>query len=184
MDDEIICQHCGRPNLREAEKCWYCQSPIPHETPEGETKASFKEAFDTSESAQPPVTASDTETNVVNEDIPEWLSRIRALKAQEIQEDEERTRWQQQALFAGKNPESVSQQRKSKNPPAHPPRRRSVQPADEDNQEKDAEPAKPSSLALTQSSDNNTGQVSPMQESPDELPPDDLPEGFTPLERD
>lgn len=183
MVDEIICPACGRPNLSEAEKCWYCQSPIPHETPEGETETSFEEAFDTSEPAQPPVTASDIETTT-NEDIPEWLRRIRALKTQEIQEDEERTRWQQQALFAGKKPESISQQRKSKNLPAHSPRRRTVQPADEDNQEKNAEPANTSSLPLTQVTDNNTGQVNPMQESPDELPPDDLPDGFTPLERD
>ena len=181
--DEIICPACSRPNLSEAEKCWYCQLPLPHETPEGETEASFEEAFDISESTQSPLTAADAETSM-NEDIPEWLSRIRALKAHEIQEDEERTRWQQQALFAGKSPESVPQQRKSKNPSAHPPRRRTVQPADEDNQEKDAESAKPSSLPLTQSSDNNTGQVNPMQESSDELPPDDLPEGFTPLEKD
>ena len=26
--DEIICPECGRPNLAEAEKCWYCQVPL------------------------------------------------------------------------------------------------------------------------------------------------------------
>ncbi len=102
--DEIICSNCGRPNLPEANKCWYCQSPLNKDAASqaetGEPEAEGDQFIE--EIAQPtkkPVPVQDPV-----EDIPDWLKRIRE-KEQKVREAEEASdQWQQQGFFGTSAP--------------------------------------------------------------------------------
>jgi hypothetical protein len=97
--DEIICTNCGRPNLAEAEKCWYCQTPL---VKEESTGMDDSDAADTPLDANPqPAHKEPAQAPENEEDIPEWLKRVRELKAQDFPEEEETDQWQQQGLFVG-----------------------------------------------------------------------------------
>ena len=102
--DEIICSNCGRPNLPEANKCWYCQSPLNKDaildTETGESEGAGdpfeKQAGQPEKKPAPAPEAS--------EDVPEWLKRIRE-KEQKVREAETaRDEWQQQGLFSNSSP--------------------------------------------------------------------------------
>ena len=94
--DEIICPECGRPNLIEAEKCWYCQVPLvskeddPDEQSEPDAQQAGEEAANNKSAA--------SEEN--DENLPEWLKRIRELKKADTPV-EEVDEWQQEKLFPG-----------------------------------------------------------------------------------
>jgi len=115
--DEITCSNCGRPNLRDAVKCWYCQSeltalaagqsvapsestPSTHGVPEIDEQKDFTKSGKRSERTA--------------EDLPDWLKRIRELKQQDQVIEEEKNKWQQQDLF--------KQSLKDKSKPAPPSR--------------------------------------------------------------
>lgn len=102
--DEIICSNCGRPNLPEANKCWYCQSSLNKDAildtetgePEGAGDPFEKQAGQPEKKPAPAPEAS--------EDVPEWLKRIRE-KEQKVREAETaRDQWQQQGLFGNSSP--------------------------------------------------------------------------------
>ena len=183
MIDEIICQECGRPNLQGAEKCWYCQSPIPQLQASEESTPDEAPSENLDNSAQ----GTETETgqkNIVVEEVPDWLKRIRALKAKEMEEQEaERIRWQQQALFAANQAQSSTRKKEPKRQAA----RRSVEkPAQpEDGEISDQPPELPEEPPASHPrvSEQRNG-TAPTASSNDDLPPGDLPEGFIPLERD
>ena len=46
MMDEIICPACGRPNLAEAVKCWYCQEILENQSQPDEDEVPLQEASD------------------------------------------------------------------------------------------------------------------------------------------
>lgn len=181
MMDEIICAACGRPNLAEAVKCWYCQEalekqsglkgePVPQEPPANQEEQAQPEA-----EAQ----ADNRET-----DLPEWLKRIRAMKEADLQKEEERSRWQQQVLFSGgasKTPDTASRRGSGK---------RRVQPPRQAEPEAPAPardtPAQPPSPARGVKDGDKTELKVEDKES--EIPTggssEDLPDGFVPLDRE
>ena len=94
--DEIICPECGRPNLIEAEKCWYCQVPlvsnedVPDERSEPDAEQAGEEAINNKSAV--------SQEN--EENLPEWLKRVRELKKADTPV-EEVDDWQQEKLFPG-----------------------------------------------------------------------------------
>ena len=99
--DEKKCPVCGRPNLSQAEKCWYCQAPLEEQK---ETKQnsllSEEELLDQSgEGSSFVQSAMETESGDQPESTPEWLRRVRELIAAEKHDEEPVDDWQQQQLF-------------------------------------------------------------------------------------
>jgi len=114
--DEIFCSSCGRPNLPEAVKCWYCQSPLSQESPEAEgqnNKDAHPEQAPAAQAVQPAPTHDPTE------EVPEWLRRIREKEQKDREAQEARDQWQQQALFGSSVPAE---------PPAHPRKKEPARP--------------------------------------------------------
>jgi hypothetical protein len=72
--DDIICPECGRPNLPEANKCWYCQTELTsvmNEQADNMTSvAGETDSIPTPSDLEPAI--EETE-----EDIPDWLAKIR-----------------------------------------------------------------------------------------------------------
>jgi hypothetical protein len=99
---EIICTNCGRPNLPEAVKCWYCQSELTNseemDQPQDEMTFEMDNPAEQAGPAAKPIaeTAGNEEEN-----IPEWLQRIREKEQKERASQAARDQWQQQALFNG-----------------------------------------------------------------------------------
>ena len=94
--EEIICPQCGRPNLIEAEKCWYCQTILEKNMGKNKEKTSVI----------PKVIDDEIEKKIIPEDemrsdqnIPNWLKRIRELKEADQPPEEEDPNWQQQGFF-------------------------------------------------------------------------------------
>ena len=67
--DEIICPECGRPNLIEAEKCWYCQVPLVNQKDASED-LSEPGGQETGEEAANKKSPASEENE---ENLPEWL---------------------------------------------------------------------------------------------------------------
>lgn len=106
--EEIICPECGRPNLSEAAKCWYCQKKF-------EKKQEFQDNQQQSESGndeQPADTETLSKRPETQEEIPEWLSRVRELKMADEEIEEQRDQWQQEALFSNKQKANKLQEKK------------------------------------------------------------------------
>ena len=94
--DDIICPECGRPNLFEAEKCWYCQTNL-QEVKQSDMKCI---SDDKSEEVLDFSTHTDPLNNEESEqNIPEWLKRVRELKEADSPHEEDDPGWQQQDLF-------------------------------------------------------------------------------------
>ncbi|MCD6356103.1 MAG: hypothetical protein J7L66_02360 [Anaerolineaceae bacterium] len=96
--DEIICPKCGRPNLIEAKKCWFCQTILEKSQLE-DTESSLDESKTDYDSSK---IISSHDNNTDEQDIPEWLQRIRALKEADGSSEEKSPDWEQQDLFPGK----------------------------------------------------------------------------------
>lgn len=174
MSDEITCSECGRPNLPEAEKCWYCQTPlrIHEENPETETSedldvsAEMQEADDMNSAEKP------------DADIPEWLKRIRELKKADQPNEGEEDQWRQQILFdSGQN--EPSKKKPSRASPPKPvskldPDKSLPQSAvdDEPPQNEEAQPL-PNPILDQKEAEDDLEAIDPGDE--------ELPDGFTPL---
>jgi hypothetical protein len=78
--DEMICPHCGKANLLSDRFCHYCQSPLVESKPE-----------------------STTEGDTHEEEVPEWLKRIRELKRIDEEREKDKEKWRQQTLFGQSN---------------------------------------------------------------------------------
>ena len=169
--DEIICPKCGRPNLSEAEKCWYCQVPLVKSNGE-----------DTQPEKAPDSTADNSVTESIKgrfsgkekpvEDIPDWLKRIRDLKKAD-QPVEEVDEWQQQKLFAG----LAEEKDKSAKRPELPKRSVRLHGVPDP---KPVVPAGQPSLDET-SAEENLNEQDESEDIKSNHPNDELPEGFTPL---
>ncbi len=116
--DDIICPECGRPNLSEANKCWYCQTELvsPAENQGMLDEIPGKDPPSSNFNTQPQ--AKDTEDSVGPEEIPDWLAKIRKKIEEERRPEEELPYWKQKDIFGGekkvekKEPKN-SQQKKS-----------------------------------------------------------------------
>jgi hypothetical protein len=97
--DEIICPECGRPNLIEAEKCWYCQVPLVEKEDQSNDSDDENEA-NTGQQLDASLDKKSAGTEENEENLPEWLKRIRQLKKADTPV-EEVDEWQQEKLFPG-----------------------------------------------------------------------------------
>jgi hypothetical protein len=176
MSDEIICSECGRPNLPEAEKCWYCQALL-KETTQGEP--GDDEVKTTEEIGVQEHSAGGLEPEKIVEDIPEWLKRVRELKKADQPEEEEEDQWRQQILFESQ----VKEKSVVKTSGVTKPRT-----ASKPSEDKPESPSKKEETALfTQESENSEPESSLLEtentgsETSDEGEAE-LPDGFTPLD--
>lgn len=174
MSDEITCSECGRPNLPEAEKCWYCQTPLRthEENPDTETSEDLDVSAEMQEAG-----AMHAGENP-DEDIPEWLKRIRELKKADQPEQEEEDQWRQQILFdSGQNEPSKKKPRAATPRPAakSDPDKSSPQAAMEDEppQNEEVQPL-PDPILDQKEEDDDPQAIDPGD--------DELPDGFTPLD--
>ena len=94
--EEIICPQCGRPNLIEAEKCWYCQTILEKNTGENQEGVSAI-STETDDQVEKKMVSGDEKGP--DQDIPEWLKRIRELKEADQPPKEKDPNWQQQTFF-------------------------------------------------------------------------------------
>jgi len=94
--EEIICPHCGRPNLIEAEKCWYCQTALEENMGESQKNSSVvpKAVVDAVENKIFPKNEMRSDQN-----IPEWLKHVRELKEADQPPEEKDPNWKQQDFF-------------------------------------------------------------------------------------
>ena len=94
--EEITCPQCGRPNLIEAKKCWYCQAALEEKIWGSQEKIPVvpKAADDTVEKKIEPKDEMRTDQN-----IPEWLKHVRELKEADQPPEEKDPNWRQQGLF-------------------------------------------------------------------------------------
>ncbi len=173
--DEIICPECGRPNLVEAERCWYCQIPLvsKENISEESSEADAEMEGNDPASSRSPV----PEEN--EENLPEWLKRIRELKKADtpIEEVDE---WQQEKLFPGLTQDADGPAARSE-PPRHPPR---------GYERNDTKPVIPEGQPMLDGTpfegDHDEKVITEESAAQDENEPgdmeDELPEGFTPLE--
>lgn len=176
--EEIICHACGRPNLPEAKKCWYCQEVL-EKPDEAGAKESASDAVNSSQpgssdmNAEQPFRRVDGHSEPEGE-IPEWLQRIRDLKEADHAQEDDEDRWQQQKLF------SPAAAPAEDSPATGTPKRtaraatKTRHPAD---QHRKAAP--PVSLPLENVNKKGEDAADPPEQENDLL--DDLPDGFTPI---
>lgn len=112
MADDIICPECGRPNLAEAERCWYCQKPFNKgvEAPEDEPLPENATVEEDDHIGLINKIASEPEE--IDSEIPDWLKRIRELKQAEQEQQEEDDLWRQEKLFGSLGDESRQKTRR------------------------------------------------------------------------
>jgi len=110
--DEILCSSCGRPNLPEAVKCWYCQSPLNKDADAGVGMHEVEDQLVQPESGQP--AKKPAAPPEPPEDVPEWLKRIREKEQKEREAEDARDSWQQQALFGNSSPAEAARQPRKK----------------------------------------------------------------------
>lgn len=106
--EEILCANCGRPNLPEATKCWYCQSLL-NENAGDEPHGSEGAGNQPPELIERPPAVKPAPPQGSVEDIPDWLKRIREKEQKDREELEARDQWQQQALFGNSAPSESSE---------------------------------------------------------------------------
>ena len=107
--DEIICPECGRPNLPEAVKCWYCQHTL--------EKLTDSQPLDTATGENVKGNNSEEQSEVIqpqlNEnDIPDWLKHVRE-RVKTDQEIEEEEKWKQEGFFSQPESEEATQSKDS-----------------------------------------------------------------------
>ena len=112
--EEIICPQCGRPNLIEAKKCWYCQTILEKNTGENQEESSSipTKADDQVEKKTVPGDEKQPE-----QDIPKWLKRVRELKEADQPPEEKDPNWQQQKFFPSEKKQKKQKTQEKKQPP-------------------------------------------------------------------
>lgn len=154
--EDIICPECGRPNLSEAKKCWYCQTELISlvETPPEDS--TLKQ-----DGATPPKVDSPSELSTDEEqELPEWLARIRKKIEEERGPEEELPYWKQKDIFGGEKKigQKKNKEKRGLTPPG---------PADQQDQDQSVQENNQPATSKADS-DINLEDLS-----------DDLPEGFT-----
>lgn len=174
--DEITCPNCGRPNLVEAVKCWYCQTNLeenPEKAQEGNSLIPNIED-DVREKKTHPKDVTQADQN-----IPEWLLRIRELKAAD-QPPEEDPNWQQRDLFPSEEKIQKQQKPRKKRPATKEKTTHSTSKTNKkDNQSSRPKHKKNSSQAIDANNQEQSSKENLDKDS--ENLSDELPEGFTKL---
>jgi hypothetical protein len=169
--DEIICPECGRPNLSEAEKCWYCQVSLVKNGPDAGLLEQISDPAADKTSVENPTGKSPVKDDS-SEDLPDWLKRIRELKKAD-QPLEEIDQWQQEKLFAG-------QAGDSEDPLDQPEFLRRISKPRVDAESRPAIPEVQPMLEETPMEKKSEAHDEAVDSKPD--PSDeDLPDGFTPF---
>lgn len=102
LPDEIVCPICGRPNKKNAVRCWFCQIEFEKKDAYPQQTSLLKDPVEGEENAgKSSFIQSSVEPNHNNnhEDIPEWLKRIRELQAAEEQEENKEESWHQDSFL-------------------------------------------------------------------------------------
>ena len=177
--EDIICPECGRPNLIEAEKCWYCQTSL-QDIKSSETESPSAEPIDGNiRNDNEEIPSSTKETK---QEIPEWLKRVRELREADQPPEEDDPSWQQQNLFKTENNVHKRKKLDEKKPPS----RKEIARKELNSKKKNDNPAElPEENPYVFQGKNNADT----QEKPETGPTDqeddafshDLPEGFTKL---
>ena len=169
--EEIICTNCGRPNLPEAVKCWYCQIPLKTEEEENQASSEYTEP----ETHKPHKPDQHAKVYADNEDIPDWLKRIREMKEEERAKEEERDQWQQRDLFSKSDrSEDAATREKKRHGKAS---GKSQRPAPK--VKKTASQSKPDINKDTEPKEKNKPSAPAKKDEPElDIPPEDLPDGF------
>jgi len=84
---DIICHICNRPNDANAERCWYCQAVLHSENANQPNKPedwldSFRDGTPPDASGQPSPNDAQSDESA-NEEVPDWLARIRQREQEE-----------------------------------------------------------------------------------------------------
>lgn len=177
MSDEIICSECGRPNLAEADLCWYCQNPLGNTEP----KQDDSDLSEIDKSGQMDDSEADADSPMsekFEEDIPEWLKKVRALKKADQAEEDDEDQWRQEKLFIAPGEEKKQKTQRKSEP------RNVTKPHTE---KQKSSPESKSRLVLDQldkSEKENQFEAINIQddENPSSENQDELPDGFTPLD--
>ena len=111
--EDIICPECGRPNLFEAKKCWYCQTNLEDIKQSEDEEQSINQSFAKNDDEVSHSSASQPEDD---RPIPDWLKRIRELKDADQPPKEDDPSWQQEDLFHSKSTSPKETKPTSKNP--------------------------------------------------------------------
>ena len=111
--EEIICPQCGRPNLIEAEKCWYCQTILEKNTGENQEEAS---TISTKADDLVEIKTIPGDEKQPDQDIPEWLERVRELKEADQPPEEKDPNWQQQTFFTPEEKQKKQKTQRKKQP--------------------------------------------------------------------
>lgn len=85
---EIICPICNRPNDANAERCWFCQAILPKEeatpiNPEENWLDSFRD--DSNSQSEEPIAEAASDPQPEEENVPDWLARIRMREQEQRQ---------------------------------------------------------------------------------------------------
>ncbi len=164
--EEIICTNCGRPNLPEAVKCWYCQVELNSGDQPAEQQG--KDTLEPEAQAQQTQLAPDEDKN-----IPEWLQRIREQEQKERASQAAQDQWQQQLLFNGSSSPAAASPAQPEE--QHKENRRSTEPP-----APKEEPAKQPPLESAKPQQEPKPAI--IMEADDEIPTEDtsedLPDGF------
>jgi hypothetical protein len=170
--EEIICTNCGRPNLPEAVKCWYCQIPLKKE--EEDSQPSLDNIPPEASKPQKDDQQAQIDAENEGEDIPDWLRRIREKKKEEQAKEEEKDQWQQQNLFIkGEKPADAAPKAKKK---PDKPAGKSQRPAPK---KKAAPQAKPVVNKEAQSKEKPKSSTPTKKDAPNpDNQEEDLPDGF------
>lgn len=97
--DDIICPECGRPNLKEGKKCWYCQTDLkPEDVQEPSDDPNIQPKTVNDIQPQQNDVEEDSEET---EEVPEWLAKIRKKIEAERGPEEELPHWKQKDIFGG-----------------------------------------------------------------------------------
>jgi hypothetical protein len=111
--EDIICPECGRPNLFEAEKCWYCQIDL-QDIKRNEMESHSTESINGDISQDKAEISNSTEES--EQFIPEWLKRVRELKEADQPPEENDPSWEQQHLFEIENNDFIGKKTINKKP--------------------------------------------------------------------
>lgn len=173
--DEIICPICGRANTLQAENCRYCQAPL--DKPATSPSEQLFEPVDKSEFIKTRSSPKNkTEEDAQNdEDVPEWLKRIRELKKADDERELEKEKWRQQTLFGQENHQTTKQEHRSSVKKSHEitsSKKEGVLPEEIPSASQTIEPVQPLSKEPVSEDD---------KEAVDPKGGQDLPEGYEPL---
>jgi len=165
--EDLICPECGRPNLGEAIKCWYCQTELTKPSSDEDTAQPVVQENVSDQTDKP-----EQEQENQEEDIPEWLQKIRNRIEEERDPDEELPYWKQKDIFGGEKKVRGKTNRENKS-----------RPAKKSSQQKSEKASKNDNMPVPNAEENLNSKNSPDEPKNEDLGnlSDELPDGFVKL---